>query len=271
MLIPVSIAFGLLIVEFLKPLNEFHRTIPICITEDPFTLSRLVTHVDGTFEGINKGTMDITRFYASIKDSIKVNSHEERLQLAEVFVLHLLNRRYSQHWQIEHNEESNFFDMYTSQQHQKEDADKQVKKVDINYLHKKYPEDHLIQKINTNLDFTLPAGTTMNIEGQYPKKVIHAQNKFTTLSIEITETATATLPHIAGKTAEKVLSALNLPREESYQLHFFGSDLKINATPSRIYKWHPKTLEQMDWIEEMSIYLDQAYGWKTILTKMENI
>ncbi|WP_421894529.1 hypothetical protein [Marinoscillum sp.] len=271
LLIPVSIAFGLLIVEFLKPLDTLERSIPICLTEDPFILFRLVTHVDGTLEDINEGTMDVTTFYASIKDSINVNTDEERNQLAEIFVLHLLNRRYSQHWQIEYKKESNFFDVHVSQHYQKEGADSKVKKVDVEYLHDKYPKDHLIQKIHKGIDFTLPAGTTINIMGQYPRRIIHAQNRFITLSIEITKTATATLPHIAGKTAKKVLDALDLPRNESYHLDFYGYDLKIRAAPNRVYKWHPKTLEQMDWVKEMTQYLDQSYGWRTIETKMESI
>lgn len=269
LLVPVVIAFGLFLFELFKPLEIKKDKMVFSITEDPFILNRLVTHHEGTSELLNRGTMETTVFYAQHKDSLPLTSDKNKIEIAEIVILHLINKRYSQHWQVDYEQGEPFFDMASSVTSQKIDADTDKTIIDENVLHTIYPKDHLIQKINSEINFVLPKKTRFSVSGNDYKRIIQIENKHISTNISIERVGVGTLPHIAGKTASLIRKKLNLPLDESYRLDFYGYVLKMEIHPNRFLKWNPNTIEQTEWLSELFEYLRMSYGWESILKQLE--
>ena len=268
-LVPVVIAFGLFLFELFKPLEVKKDKMVFSITEDPFILNRLVTHHEGTSELVNQGTMETTVFYAGNKDSLPLTTDKNKIEIAEIILLHLISKRYSQHWQVDYEQSEPFFDMASSVTSQKNDAEKGVTTLDEKALHRIYPKDHLIQKIQSDIKFVLPSKTIYNVSGNESKRAIQIENKYVTANMTIERVGVGTLPHTAGRTASLIRKKLNLPLNESYRLDFYGYVLKMEIHPNRFLKWNPNTIEQTKWLSELFEYLEMSYGWENILKQLE--
>jgi hypothetical protein len=269
LLVPVVIAFGLFLFELFKPLEVKRDKMVFSITEDPYILKTLVTHHEGTSKLVNQGTMETTVFYAQNKDSLPFTSEKNKIEIAEIILLHLIHERYSQHWQIDFQQSESFFDSSSSVTSRKNDADKDVFLMDTNALHKIYPKDHLIQQINSGIEFVLPKNTKYSTSGNEYKRSIQIINRYITTNLTIERIGTGTLPHMGGKTASMIRKKLNLPLEESYRLDFHGYVLKMEIHPNRFLKWNPNTIEQTEWLSELFEYLKMSYGWENILKQLE--
>ncbi len=268
-LVPVVIAFGLFLFELFKPLEIKKDKMVFSITEDPFILTKLITHHEGTIGPTYQGTMNATVFYASNKDSLPLTSDKNKIEIAEITLLHLINKRYSQHWQVDYKQSEPFFDMTSSVTSQKINADKEFTIIDEKTLHSIYPKDHLIQKIKSDIKFALPRNTNYTVSGDEFKRTIQIENRYITANLSIERVGVGTLPHIAGKTASLIRKKLNLPLDESYRLDFYGYVLKMEIQPNRFLKWNPNTIEQTEWLSELFEYLEMSYGWESILKQLE--
>jgi hypothetical protein len=269
LLVPVVIAFGLFLFELFKPLEIKRDKMVFSITEDPFILNRLVTHHEGTYELVNLGTMEATVFYAHNKKNLPLSSDKNRIEIAEIILLHLIHKRYDQHWQIDFEQSEAFFDGHSSVTSQKNDAEKNICLIDISTLHKIYPKNHLIQQINSELEFVLPKNTKYSISGNEYKRTIQIINRYVTANFSIERIGSRSLPHVGGKTASMIRKKLNLPLTESYRLNFYGYVLKMEIQPNRFLKWNPNTIEQTEWLTELFEYLKMSYGWENILKQLE--
>lgn len=269
LLVPVVIAFGLFLFELLKPIESQKDKMVFSITEDPFVLTKMVTHPDGSFDSTYRGTMDITLFYAKNKDNLPLTSKKNRIEIAEITLLHLINKRYSQHWQVEHRQNESFFSMSSSVTSQKKDAEKKVTVMDKQLLHSIYPKDHLIQNINSEINFVLPKNTTYTVFGDEFKRTIKIENKFITANLSIETVGIGSIPHTGGKAAYLIRKKLGLPLDESYKLNFYGYTFKMEIHPNRFLKWNPHTIEQTKWLNELFEYIEMSYGWENILRQLE--
>ncbi|MFV9550149.1 hypothetical protein [Algibacter sp. PT7-4] len=269
LLVPVVIAFGLFLFELFKPLEIKKDKMVFSITEDPFILNRLVTHHEGTSELVNRGTMETTVFYAHNKDSLPLTSDKNKIEIAEIILLHLINKRYSQHWQVDYEESEPFFDMTSSVTSRKNDADNDITIMDEKTLHSIYPENHLIQKINSEIKFVLPSKTKYSVLGNENKRTILIKNKYISTNISIESIGPGTLPHNTGKTASLIRKKLSLPLDDSYRLNFYGYVLKMEIRPKRLLKWNLNTIEQTEWLTELFEYLRNSYSWESILNQLE--
>lgn len=269
LLVPVVIAFGLFLFELIKPVEVKKDKMVFSITERPFTLTELITHHEGTFGPTYHGTMNATVFYGNNKDSLPLTSDKNRIEIAEITLLHLINKRYSQHWQVDFEQSEPFFDMTSSVTSQKIDAEKEVTTLDEQDLHGIYPKDHLIQKIQSDIKFVLPHKTSYSVTGNEFNRAIQIKNKYITANITIERVGVGTLPHIGGRTASLIRKKLNLPLNESYRLDFYGYVLKMEIQPNRFLKWNPNTIEQTKWLSELFEYLEMSYGWENILKQLE--
>lgn len=269
LLVPVVIAFGLLIFELFNPLDIKKDKMVFSITEDPFILTRLITHHEGTIGPTYNGTMNVTVFYASNKDSLPLTSDKNKIEIAEITLLHLINKRYSQHWQVDFEQSESFFDMTSSVTSKKIDADKEITKIDEQILHLIYPKDHLIQKIQSEIKFALPSKTNYSVFGDEFKRTIKIENRYIVANLSIERAGIGTLPHTGGKTASLIRKKLGLPLSESYRLDFYGYVLKMEIQPKRLLKWNPNTIEQIQWLSELFEYLKMSYGWENIIKQLE--
>lgn len=269
LLVPVVIAFGLFLFELLKPIVITENKVIFATTENPFLLTQLTTSHESSMGLINSATLENNVFYGKNKDSLPFSSDKNRIEIAEILILHLLHRRYSQHWQIDYQENEPFFDMDSSITSMKSNADKKFTNLDESALHKIYSQDHLIQEIDSEIKFVIPKNTDFIVSGDNFERKIQISNKYIVGNIVLQRIGVGTLPHMGGKTASMIRKRLNLPLNESYRLDFYGFVLKLDVTPNRLLKWNPKTIEQTEWLFEMFEYLRKAYGWETILEKLE--
>ena len=269
LLVPVVIAFGLFLFELFKPLEIKRDKMVFSITEDPYVLNRLVTHHEGTTKLVNQGTMETTLFYTQNKVNLTFTSEKNKIEIAEIILLHLITKRYSQHWQIDYEISEPFFDSNSSTTYQKINADKDIHVLDKKALCGIYPQDHLIQKINSEIKFVIPNNTEYSVSGNGQKRTIQIRNKYISSNISIQKIGMVKLPHVAGKTASLIRNKLNLPLDESYSLAFYGYVLKMEIHPNRFLKWNPNTIEQTKWLNELFEYLRMSYGWESILEQLE--
>lgn len=232
-------------------------------------LHNLATSPTGSYGLINRETLETFAFFGKNKDSLPLTTDKNKIEIAEIIILHLLNRRYSQHWQIDYERGESFFDMESSLTSQKNNADKNIHTLNVKTLHNIYPKDHLIQKIDDGINFVIPENTTYEVSGNNFQRKIQLSNKYITANITIEEVGVGTLPHVAGRTAFLIRQRLNLPLKENYRLDFYGYVIKIKIKPNRMRKWNPSTLEQTEWLTKMFEYLKMSYGWETIIEKLE--
>lgn len=270
LLVPVVIAFGLFLFELFKPVDVKKDKMVFSITEDPFNLNKLITHHDGSFGQANIGTMEVTVFYGKNKTQLPLDSKKNRIEIAELLLLHLIHKRYSMHWQIDYDQNEAFFESMSSVTSQKEFADKDKYVLTESVLHEIYPKDHLIQHIDSEIQFVLPINTTCKVHGDENFRKINFTNKYLSCDISIKSVGVGTLPHSGGKTASQIRNKLNLPLDESYRLDFYGYVLKMTITPNRFLKWNPKTIEQTQWLTELFDYLRNSYGWEAILQQLKD-
>lgn len=269
LLVPVAIAFGLFLFEFLKPVKIENNKMVFSITEDPFILTKLVSDINGVTNLINLGTKETTFFYTKNKDALPFTTEKNKIEIAEIILLHLINKRYADHWQIDYKQGEPFFDVLYFTTGKKSNAENIVVNLDEETLKNIYPQDHLIQNIDSGIKFVLPKKTKFNVSGNEYERAIRIENNYINANLSIERIGVSTVPPSGGKTATLIKKKLELLVEESYSLVFHGYVLKMEIEPKRLHKWNPKTIEQTEWLIELFEYLEMSYGWETIINQLE--
>lgn len=267
-LVPVFVAFGLLLIEFLKPVVTRNKEFIVSITEDPFTITQLVSGPESSNTYLTDATMQITTFNAKIKENIDELDEKSRIELVELYLLYLINLRYYGSWQAEYNESIPFFEMRSVNKNSGEN-DVKSKTLKTEGLKKIYRKGHLIQQIDEDITLNIPPNTQLTTNGSEDERELIFENKYITFRIRIKAESIATLPHNDGRTAKTVREKLNLPLDESYRLDFYGFKLTSDISPKRFYKWNPNTYDQIEWAENVIQYIYESYSWDKILNSIE--
>lgn len=269
LLIPVVIAFGLFLFELIKPLDIKKDKMVMCITKEQKVIHNLVAYDEGVPNLLREGTREVMLFNYSNRNLLNYSSEKSKIEVAELYLLRLISYRYSQHWQIDYQQSEPFFDLESYVTSEKKEATTDICRMDIKALHKVYDKNHLIQKINSDIDFVLPENTKYKSQGDEYRRLIQLKNNFITANLSIEKIAIATLPHSAGKTASLLRKKLSLPLDESYLISFDGYVLKLEIHPRRFLKWNPNTIDQTIWLLELFEYLKMSYSWEKIMDNVD--
>ncbi len=269
LLIPVLIVFGIILSDYLQPIKDRKSQLIYSLTDRPFVVTSLVIDPK-EYDALFYGSQDIMTFYAKIKENVELSKREDRLELVETFILHLIHRRYNIHWQIDVSGNDNYFGG-NSYSIGAKDPRKPKNKISIDLLHKSFPKNHLIQSIQNDLDFFLPKNMKISSAGNDNIRTLQLKDKFLTINFHMSAFAQAALNEYYGKTNDLLKTRLGTEYNRFKGTNFYGTKIEISVTPNRFRRNHPQTLEELEWAQEMIDYLKNSMDWNLILEKVESI
>jgi hypothetical protein len=272
LLVPVFVAFGLLLIEYFKPLETKANSFIIATTDEPFTISRLLFGENKSSTYLANATMNITTFDSKIKQGVTKKKDISRLELLELYILRLINDRFQNGWKTYYQKSLPFFETGSVIKAPVENT--KSKKYTLEDLKKVYNSNHLIQSverknIGEGLDLYLPEGARIDVSGNDLQRQLSITSRYINVVIKIRKEVSVALPHVSGKTAMTIRKKLDLPLDESYRLDFYGYTFDSKITPKRFYKGNPNTFEQMKWANELVEHIYESYSWERIYGGIE--
>lgn len=268
LLIPVLIVFGLLFLNYLKPIKEHKHQIIYSVCDNPMVTSTLVYNPKN-IGPLFFGSQNIMVFYHKNKNGIDLDERSDRMELVESFILHLMHKRYDIHWLIDISNEGQYFDGNAFSIGPKNSKKDKIY-IEKDFIHSSFPETHLIQTINEEIEFSFPKGMSIHSTGNENARTMVFKNNHIEITFKITEFAQAILNEHYGKTSMMLKRRLGPAYPQFEGTKLFAQKIEISILPKRLRRNSPETLLQLNWADEMIKYLKESMDWNIVLEKVSN-
>lgn len=255
LLIPVLAGTGILVLEFLKPVEHFQKDLHIGVSSEPEIMGTLSTKHD--FK-IKEGIFEYQSLMFQVKqEKLKYKDTESMVQ---ALILLFLSNRYSTHWYVESDTQEWFFETSSSITGQKDGAEEHPKEIKISDYKN---SNTFLEKYPLEKSFYVPR--TANLELGKLSDLITISSDYIDISISFIGGNQASIPHSGGGTADHFRTKLNLPLDETYRIDFNSITLRFEAKPIWYKRWAPNTAKEMEWAHDLFEYLNTRIGWENYL------
>ncbi|WP_258097629.1 hypothetical protein [Marinoscillum pacificum] len=252
--------------EVFKPINPITSKFQIGISDTPNTFMSIIGHEIHDMTEFDYGTQDLAIFHASEFENSTIDNKTELLTL---YILHTISKRYGNHWDLDYNKSFPFLGSVSSIISQKADADNKTTQIDDKTLKGLFSDEHLIQKIQSDLSFQIPKDGKIEIQEDSFVK-IKFSDRYLDFEIELSPETSVNIIHNPSKTSDRILSILGLERKESNHLNLYSFVLKTKIQTHKFYRWNPATIRRTEWATELTEYLQGRLGWTEFLKHIEN-
>ncbi len=262
LLVPSLIAVVVVLVELLKPLNVYTKTIHIGVANKPELMVSAISSINS--DPHQKLIMlDAIEAWRNPTDR-DIDDLDFIKQITPAFLAIVMDRRFSSHWNSEILED-NWFMGYSSQISPRNDSSQPEKHITGADLTTLFPGNEWLLKISDKIEFSVPIDAQIHPINEEPWNGFSITTSHVNIKIQPIPVGKVLLAYSAAKDAEILKRKLGIKDDRS--IEFIGFNLKIEATPNRWRRWSKETEIQMRWAKDIAEFIERTASWENFIEK----